>query len=711
MRTTPDPRERRERFAGVALALVVGGMLLLPCRLRGEESDTPPGLFALSLDELMDVRVEVASLQDETYLTAAGTVYVITEQEIARYGWRSLMEIIEAIPSMDLARTYAQHLGGQRGFHGINANIVLMVDGREVENPISDVAPIDLRIPAHFIKRVEFLMGPQSTLYGSRAMQGVINVVTKLRDEQQDDTTEVHAWGGEVGERAAAVVMRKNGAQGSVGFSAYHSESDQDWDEVRDFFLSNDGNYLNPVDSQRNRIRDYSHAGYVLNIETTAIDMHADYRGFYGGFTFHEIRQPYGQAFGPRDWKGNFTTEDYLLSYVGVTHAFCDTWEANLELRFLDYEFDTTTTKDRNGDVAASYAELDTFLLRERLPARGPDIEASISGEPLQAHHVSLGYEYSQRKLKRYGGENVDETARTERTGFDNNPLADRTEQSVYIQDSITLHDKLTTVAGLRYDHQDLQSDEVVPRASLIYMPQPHAAIKLTYGRGFRARNILEAGGAFLGGGSEPPDNLRPVKLEMVEANYSQGFEHGALRCVNILAVYHMEETDRFIRSNEIDPTTPNDLTVVGAEDFLKFYYGSDLSGFFGIRYVQPDKVTVAGERVIKDVPEIKLKLGLSYQLCRQAHISAFIDWWDEVITAATRPEGGLEARRIDDWAVVDVKLGLGPFSTDGVDFEIALSVENVFDETYFHANNAGVDVVQYLQPPRTARLGLTALF
>lgn len=107
-----------------------------------------------------------------------GTVYVITEEDIRRYGYRDLQEILHRIPSMEMLREGAETKGGVRGFLG-SAKPLIMINGREVvqHKPLSPYISHQFR--ANMIKRVEIVQGPASALYGANAFSGIINIITK----------------------------------------------------------------------------------------------------------------------------------------------------------------------------------------------------------------------------------------------------------------------------------------------------------------------------------------------------------------------------------------------------------------------------------------------------------------------------------------------------------------------------------------------------
>lgn len=112
------------------------------------------------------------------------------------------------------------------------------------------------------------------------------------------------------------------------------------------------------------------------------------------------------------------------------------------------------------------------------------------------------------------------------------------------------------------------------------------------------------------------------------------------------------------------------------------------------------------------DVPETKVKLGLSYDFLEYLTGSIFIDHWAQVNTEANKYHAeGTEVYTVDDWTTIDLNINVGEFDLNEMSAMVSLYVENVFDKTYYHANVRGTSPVQFLQPPRTVRLKATCKF
>ncbi len=154
--------------AGIALALPALGAEPLDERaLLGEV----PSVFA-------------ASKYDQPLAEAPADVTVITRAEIQRYGWRTLADVLRGVRSFLVTNDHNYSYAGVRGFArtgDYNARILLLVDGHRTNDTIYDQAmlgtegPVDLDL----VERIEIVRGAGSSLYGSNAFFGVIDLITR----------------------------------------------------------------------------------------------------------------------------------------------------------------------------------------------------------------------------------------------------------------------------------------------------------------------------------------------------------------------------------------------------------------------------------------------------------------------------------------------------------------------------------------------------
>jgi outer membrane receptor for ferrienterochelin and colicin len=130
--------------------------------------------------------VTSVSKKSENVLEAPATVIVITDRDIKERGYTNIEQIFYDLPGFDVIRGRgpAYSLMYQRGYRSIsNDRTILLIDGIEENDLASDNMIISRQYPLSMIKRIEYVYGPASTMYGANAFLGVINVVTKTNSE------------------------------------------------------------------------------------------------------------------------------------------------------------------------------------------------------------------------------------------------------------------------------------------------------------------------------------------------------------------------------------------------------------------------------------------------------------------------------------------------------------------------------------------------
>ena len=132
-------------------------------------------------DTEVDTVVVTATRVPTPKLKVADSITVFTAADIAAKQQQTLPDVLEDSPGLNVVQTGGP--GGQTSvfMRGTNSNHVkVLVDGIDVSDPSSPSATFDFgQFLTSDIGRVEILRGPQSGLYGSDAIGGVINVITK----------------------------------------------------------------------------------------------------------------------------------------------------------------------------------------------------------------------------------------------------------------------------------------------------------------------------------------------------------------------------------------------------------------------------------------------------------------------------------------------------------------------------------------------------
>jgi iron complex outermembrane receptor protein len=144
-------------------------------------------LSDLSLEQLLEVKVVSASKFEQRGRDAPSAVQVISREEIRRHGWRTLTEALNTLPGMYVSNDKAYDFQGARGFQitgDYNTRFLLLVDGQRNNDNIYQSAMTGTEgwLDLSAVERIEYIPGPGSALYGSNAMFGVINIITRQGD-------------------------------------------------------------------------------------------------------------------------------------------------------------------------------------------------------------------------------------------------------------------------------------------------------------------------------------------------------------------------------------------------------------------------------------------------------------------------------------------------------------------------------------------------
>ena len=158
-----------------------------------------PTLAQRSAQRLDTLRV--TSRTDDAGVPATRSVEVLTRDDIERHAARSLTDVLALAVGADAQqRSPAQADLGLRG--STYNQVVVLVDGLRVSDVQSGHYALDLAVPIGLIERVEILRGTGSALYGSDAIGGVVNIVTRADSSFRDVGTRAGSFGGATGRLA-----------------------------------------------------------------------------------------------------------------------------------------------------------------------------------------------------------------------------------------------------------------------------------------------------------------------------------------------------------------------------------------------------------------------------------------------------------------------------------------------------------------------------
>jgi iron complex outermembrane recepter protein len=202
----PQSRWRSAAVFSLTIAALCIGIALKAAGAAAEDTATRPSLSTdlsnMTLEELADVEITSVSKRPEALSDAAAAVYVITREDIRRSGATSIPEILRLAPNLQVARVdSSQYAITARGFNNTTANkLLVLIDGRSVYTPLYSGVFWDVQdVLIEDIDRIEVISGPGGTLWGANAVNGVINIITRHSRDTTDALVNVGAGTDEYG--------------------------------------------------------------------------------------------------------------------------------------------------------------------------------------------------------------------------------------------------------------------------------------------------------------------------------------------------------------------------------------------------------------------------------------------------------------------------------------------------------------------------------
>jgi outer membrane receptor for ferrienterochelin and colicins len=668
---SPITEKRRARFqvgfrwlAILALTATAGAQ---------EEKD----LSEVSLEELSNIQVYSASKHMQNASEAPASVTVVTADEIQKYGYRNLADILRSVPGFYVTYDRDYTFVGVRGFGRLgdwNSRILVLIDGHRINNNVLGQAMLgnEFLVDVDMIERVEIVRGPSSSLYGANAFFAVINVIT--RTSKQVKGWELSFQTGSFGtNQGRATYGHQFNDLGILLSGTFYNSTGQTL-----FFPQFD----NPANNNGiTSDTDYESYKHILATLT------------YHGFTL----------------QGLFSTRDKGVPTAYFGAVFNDPGDYNIDSHqyvSLDYQhplgkwqLDAGTSYDQarlQGPVPevpimpGDPVVLNTFSFRGNWLTG----EIKVSRDLFERNHLTFGSEVRDN-LRQDQGDLLN-PPNTFSTDLNSSLIS-----ALYVQDEFGITSRLTLNAGVRYDHYSTFGGTTNPRAALIFRAAEKTTFKLLDGNAFSAPDVYETTPDF---GVFYDDNLKlkPEHIESLEARVEQGLgQYFQLSS----GVYRNRITDLItLASNPIDQDfeyeNAGSAQATGMDVELSGRASNGVQGKASFDYVHAYDEG-AGHPALDNSPGPMAKLNVIVPLIDQ-RLSAGV-------------EGQFLGRRLtllqdslSSYQVFNLTL-LG--HTLGKHLDLAASVWNVLDKKYFDPGRPEDPEDAIQQDGRSFRIKITGRF
>ena len=540
--------------AGIVLALLLGSSLAGQC---AADSNAPGlqarGLAEMSIEDLMNITVVTAGKKPETIAKTAAAVFVITREDIERYGYQTLTQALRRISGFYTETDRYISFVGLRGYlpnSDLNRRVLVLVDGHKVNDYLYGQAPVDQDLPVDMrdIERIEVVKGPGSALWGSEALLCVINCIT--RTARQIDGVEIRQdLGFRAGQHLAYGRSFSSGLEISGTLSGLESAGQQriyfpeydtpeknngiavglDGERVGRGYLNMSNNGFRVVYDHVKRVKDVPTGYWWCAFNAPGLDV-KDERHYWE--MSYENPTPYAND-------GKLFCRAYQDRYDSVLN-----W------------INAPDPNTRNVDKATAWGTEVRY---------SQNISSRVS--------AILGAEYVQAKAHRvhYQTDPYEPPTRAPR-------IRHFTQLSYYLQTDWDVTDSTRFVAGTRLD-DSVFGQNWSPRLGLIYKASPKSTLKLLYGEAFRAPSMSETGG------DDNAKNLHPEKINTIELVWERQMgANGRL----VTSLFGCDMHDTLLMTPEWD-TLLGSVVSRGIETQYDYRLRNGGSGYVGLAVTHAD--------------------------------------------------------------------------------------------------------------------------
>ena len=441
---------------------------LVPAIIGWVLLSTGEGVLAAT-DDLMqffeeEAKVVTASKRLEGITDAPGVVTVVTKHDIEAFGSVSLVDILNRVPSLQVmsSHLWVQAKSVIRGdlITHTDTHVLLLIDGRPFRERQEGTGDYTLytTFPVELIERIEVIRGPGSVLYGSNAVAGVINIVTKKAEEPVHAMPLKVKYTGGVGSFGATLNTVSAYAKGEAWnlSMAYNAFQEDGWD-----FAAWTSHPVLPS------LFDETH--YSEN--NKSVSGFFDYRDrltakiFYSGVQY--------RALGTLPYWDNEADVDSRRLFVdlGYRQPLSETWDLKLNVTRNDY------------DKGINYIRTG---LSEPDQSVGTLLEISIGGAIGQSTNLIMGLIREDARSV-----NIVETIPGVQRALLPDGFNDQTT-SGYVQVDHRVIPPLKLTAGAQYNRIDSGEDDIVPRVGAIYDITDSVGLKVLYAEAFRGPTAQE---------------------------------------------------------------------------------------------------------------------------------------------------------------------------------------------------------------------------
>ncbi|MBL3520201.1 TonB-dependent receptor [Arcobacter lanthieri] len=606
--------------------------------------------------------IVITAKSNKSIKDTSGAITVITSEDIAKINATNIKDILVKTAGI-------VEVGGSNGIKRVSirgtrpVDALILVDGKKTNRTGIYATAADFeysQVPISMIERIEIIKGPKSSIYGSDAMGGVVNIITK-----KDYSKAI--WG-DIDLQAGVSSAKNGGDEQNLSANIGGNISDKFSFMLGVNKFNRDETYgegYRWVGFYKPKVDD---ATYIDGRESTNGNLKLKYN-------IDDTQNIYASYLKGKEDIKQKANEDYYS-------ADRDVWSVGYEKNFekvslsLDYTNAKTDAKIKDGLFANQTHELKNDYLKG---------EAKISA--LKNNYIVIGAETAKEKYARY------------------RPTTNITDQqfeiranSYYIQDEIEFGDFIFTL-GTVLDDNEKYGTELSPNIGVVYKIDDNQRLKASYGEGFKAPDVKIGSSSYFANTTWGNDDLKPETSKSYELAYEFYGENTLFKT----ALFQNKINNMFVIEQRVMPGNQHQWRNVDKADIKGFeteveYYITD-NHMLNANYTLLKTENKSGTNKGKDIqyrPKNTINIGLSSDF--DYGISSYLS----ANYIGTQYKNADNSEKIKAYTMANAQISKKLTN----DLSVRVGVDNIFDKHF----DETIDNADYLKR-RFAYVGLNYKF
>jgi outer membrane receptor protein involved in Fe transport len=658
------------------LTILTSFLISFICTAQEQDSILKQYL-SMDIEELINTKVSIATKTEQPVSESPSTVSVISSEEIKNTGARQLEDLLNMVPGFEVTRTYnGYYTVAVRGVKDsrTTSRVLILID----DNPINLIFYGDGIFYGHEIniddiERIEIIRGPGSALYGRNAFSSVINIITKKAGSAENLRIK-----GSIGNYNTKILSAGFGFKGknlSISMSAKNIITD-----FADEIYNNDKYYGSTKNLAFNSTIDFKKFNFsfmLLNVKNEINNSFMSKRPLFYTLSYAKALNP--QISFNAKLYGNYCkyVEDIELSPPDSTYFLNGFYVKPSSKNYLvGFETDWNFRLFKNNSLLVGL-QADMHGVYDVIITSNAD---SIESVPIPIP-----------------GAGRDDQVVYEPGWFEN-------ESHSYQNFALLLQDiwhpvkQVSITLGARYDYDSQIGSQINPRLGIVYNPFDNAALKLLYGRAYRAPTPSEQYVNF--GFAVGNKDVKPEIINTFEAAFLFKYKN----MTNMVSAYWNNVKDAIYAplGTEINPDFKyhniGKNTSTGIEYENKIIIGKNIYTFLNYSYsfsvntittTKADQTSYDSTYTHPDVAPHKLNLGINCRFLKYFNCNLnmlYRSKMDKFFVSDAAAGSSVEVQdQIGDYSIFNFTLRIENLVKH---IELSTSVYNIFDTKYYSQDN-----------------------